>query len=502
MSAPNSAVPSVAEAPRFDFPSWLPPMLVKELRQGLRQRGFVGGMIAAQAVLAIMFVWAFAIEVDQSTSWSLINGVFWGTVFVALLLVAPLRALGALHTEIDSRTMDLLLLTRLDSWRIVWSKWISLVTQSLLLTVSVLPYALVRYFFGSVEVVTDMYLIVVLVVFSAILTAAALCASGANRVLRFLLILGLTITFLGGLGGFLGGVMMGGGVFGMAPNPGSLTGWVLAAVWGWVAACAIGFWLMLAVRWFAPMAENHAIGPRLLPVALALPLPIVAWLGTGNDLAEYLVFWGLACGFIALIELADTRKVMAIHLRGGLSGPVWRLAGALLLPGWPSAALWSAMVLVVAVLVALVANLFLGRSSDAGIVILAVPLVWAGLVAPALLVAGLRSVVRVTSVLYFIIHGLCAALVGLAVSDAFAEKVPGVSRAVEFLAQAVPPMSFWHACRDWDAFVLEQSGWLVSFMGVAVTAALVWRMGRTYWANVQRMRGAPLPSATRTETAP
>ena len=51
-TAPAAAAP-VAPAASIvarDFPGWLPPMLVKELRQGLRTRGFVSTLVGFQAV--------------------------------------------------------------------------------------------------------------------------------------------------------------------------------------------------------------------------------------------------------------------------------------------------------------------------------------------------------------------------------------------------------------------------------------------------------------------
>ncbi len=502
MSNVTSAAASVASpveaSPRFDFPGWLPPMLVKELRQGLRQRGFVGGLIAAQAVLAIMFIWGFVVEVDAGGSRGMIDGVFWSTVFATLLLVAPLRALGALHAEIDARTMDLLLLTRLDSWRIVWGKWVSLVTQSLLLIVSIFPYAVVRYFFGAVDVVQDFVVIGIMLVLSAVFTAAGLWASGMNRVLRMFLVIGVIFMSFGTFGNMLAFGRMSGHAFGFTGRSSSPMEWVFAVVWVWVAACAVAYCLMLAVRWFAPAAENHAIGPRLLPLALAMPLPIVAWVGTGNELQEYAAVWLAACAFIALIEMAGAREVMAIHLRGRLGRPGWRrVGGALLLPGWQSAALWAAVVLVLSVTVMVVADWFSAGDSKAGLLILLAALAWAGLVVPALVVSSLRSLGRVTGLMYFIAHALFGALAGMAGSTALSKKAPAFIHALEWVSQAVPPMSFWQAISNWNKLGTPQFGWSGPVAGVVLTVALVWWMARPYWTGVRQMREAANRSGTR-----
>ena len=50
-----SATPGVGNAILTrDFPRWLPPMLVKELRQGLRMRGFVATLVGFQVLMLVL----------------------------------------------------------------------------------------------------------------------------------------------------------------------------------------------------------------------------------------------------------------------------------------------------------------------------------------------------------------------------------------------------------------------------------------------------------------
>ena len=100
----------------------------------------VDAAIAAQMVLLIVFITGFATDTGNGSARGMIDGVFWCTMFGTLLLNAPLRAVGGLSAELDARTMDLLLLTRLDAWRIVWGKWVSLMAQTLLLLVALLVF--------------------------------------------------------------------------------------------------------------------------------------------------------------------------------------------------------------------------------------------------------------------------------------------------------------------------------------------------------------------------
>jgi hypothetical protein len=107
-----ATVPSIA---RRDFPGWLSPMLVKELRQGLQTRGFVGTLVVFQIVMALAML---TVAFPTSPSVDLASGLFWTVLGVQLLLVTPSRAVGGLQEEVGARTLDLLLLTQLDAARI------------------------------------------------------------------------------------------------------------------------------------------------------------------------------------------------------------------------------------------------------------------------------------------------------------------------------------------------------------------------------------------------
>lgn len=474
-----------AGAAGVDFPGWMPPMLVKELRQGLRQRGFVGGLIAAQAVLAIMFLWGFVSDIGDGSSRGMIDGVFWSTVFATLLLLAPLRALGALNAEIDARTMDLLLLTRLDSWRIVWGKWVSLMTQSLLLVVSLLPYAVVRYFFGSVDIVNDLAAMLGMLVTGAVLTAFGLWASGMNRIVRMLMVIGAIMTSLSMMGSFAARSMFRGSGMMTTASGGPLDFWMIVLVCGWLAVCVIGYFLMMAVRWFAPAAENHATGPRLMPLALALPIPFMAWAAWPSlEVAAALVaMWLVTCGVIAAIEMASARELMAIHLRGRAG----RFTGALLLPGWPSAARWTAVLLALVAGVWAVVDLVSAEDLKTGRVAWLAALAWAGLVFPALVVSMLRSMSRVSGAMYFIVHALFGVLALLAGSTALSAKAPAFTKALDWLSHAAPTTSFWHAIHELKEPVTTAVA-VGQGLGVAATILLMWLLGKTYWMNVRLMR--------------
>ena len=487
--ATSSAPVAVAPPPRLDFPGWMPPMLVKELRQGLRQRGFVGGLIAAQAVLLIMFSTGFATDVGNgSSSRGMIDGIFWSTMFGTLLLLAPLRALTALSAELDGRTMDLLLLTRLDSWRIVWGKWVSLMAQSLLLAVALLPYAVVRYFFGSVDILQDLSIIASLLAACAVLTAAGLWASGMNRVVKLLLVIGAILASFSIFGGFFARRMFMGSSF-VSHGSGPLPVWIGVACLAWITAVVTGYFLMMAVRWFAPMAENHAIGPRLIPIALAAPFLPLALVSGGRDMVDLVFPWLAVCGIIAAIELASGREVLAIHLRGRLGrAGGWRVLGSALLPGWPSAAAWLAFLLAAICAVWGIIDWQMAADLKTAEVLWLAVLAWTGLVFPAVVVGLVPSAGRVAGVLYFLLHVLLGIFGMMAGSDALSHKAPAIMRVLDWISHAVPTTSFWHAInelnRPSDLLAVE----LGQALGVTLTLGLMIFTARGYWARVRMFR--------------
>lgn len=482
---PRDATPP----PRFDFPAWMPAMLVKELRQGLRQRGFVGGMITAQAVLVVMFISGFVEDFGGGSARGMIDGIFWSTMFATLIAFGPLRALGGLSSELDARTMDLLLLTRLNAWRIVWGKWVSLMTQTLLLLVTLLPYAVVRYFFGSVDLVGDFEIIVTMLGAGAVFTAAGLWISGLHRALRLLAVIGgviLSVSMLGQIMSrhFMG---MGGGIVSSSAGPVPL--WLTWAIWLWCGALVLAYCLMMAVRWFAPQAENHAIAPRLLPLALLLPAPVLALAGYYDVAGGYVGAWLVVLAVVAAIELAGTREVMTVHLRGWPGRPGWRrVVGAGFLPGWPSASLWLAAMILLGVLLWGAASLI----SPHDLKFEAAPwlgaLAWAGLVFPILLVALLPSIGRAAGILYFSLQGLLGIFAAMAGSDGLGRMAPTAMRVLDWISHAAPTTSFWHALVELNKPSSLPAVELAQALGLIFTLAFMFWLSRSYWMNVRLMR--------------
>ncbi len=152
------------------FSDRLSPMLVKELRQGLKGMSFLILFIAIQAILGVfIFGSAFSDSYDN-TGGSISRTVFF-CLSMATLIVQPLRGVSSVATEIKDDTIDLMVLTKLSAWRIVFGKWISLVSQSALIIAAVSPYLILRYFFGGMQLFPEIMVLVTIFLLSASLTA-------------------------------------------------------------------------------------------------------------------------------------------------------------------------------------------------------------------------------------------------------------------------------------------------------------------------------------------
>jgi hypothetical protein len=186
-----------------DFPDWVAPVVVKELRQGMRARLFVVPFVAVHlvAVTAVLVEFALFAQIAAAAgggggpapSLAFARGLLWMVAWVVLVIVLPLRGLTSLREEIDGSNFELLAAARQSRWRVVTGKWFVLCAQSWLLFVSLAPYFLVRYFAGSLEVTESLAAAALLLGTNAAANALAIGASGySGYAARFAVWLGGT----------------------------------------------------------------------------------------------------------------------------------------------------------------------------------------------------------------------------------------------------------------------------------------------------------------------
>ena len=142
-----------------DFGDRLSPFLVKELRQGLRSRLFVAALLWMQVLMVVFTSLSAGLHSDEfGFNWDF---YYWTGLLGLLHLIIPFRDL--LSGDVDRRTesWDLIIITGISSERLMLSKWAGSCALIAICWVSMLPYQLVRYFAGGVEVVNEVVLLLV-----------------------------------------------------------------------------------------------------------------------------------------------------------------------------------------------------------------------------------------------------------------------------------------------------------------------------------------------------
>ncbi len=326
MSTASTSAPPVL--PANDFPDWLSPIVVKELRQGLKSKAFVAIATVLQGGMAFIFVLAALSGMRPGGgAVDTLSGFFWFMLWLPLIFFMPGRALQSVVEETKVQTLELVQMTRLRSLRIVFGKWLALSVQSLLLVLAILPYFVLRYFFGGVNLAGDLVTLASLLALSLVLTAAGLAASTLKPGLRIVLVI-VSVLFLISAAQMIAfmSAFGRGGPFGGWSWPGDLWMSVLTALI--LLAAYVCFFLLQAAGHLSTQVESYSPQKRLLTLGAALVM-LGAWLlhnATGIDfrmlgLLTPLVLWSVA---EALVEVNDP------HWSAGRRGwlRVW------LRPGW------------------------------------------------------------------------------------------------------------------------------------------------------------------------
>lgn len=350
MAAPESSAPAPPALPPAplervnDFPDALSPMLVKELRQGLRTNTFLVLFLLIQGVLALVILTAspIAASVESSAGRTgvLISRIVFCFYSLGILVVQPLRGISSIAIEVRQNTVDLMVLTRLSAWRIVYGKWSSLMSQSALILVAILPYLILRYFFGGMQLFGELALLLYLFAISGALCALTIgiSAVGSTLIRGLLVVSGSCTLVILILASLVPGLPEYIDLLSFSDRDSSLAALGVLAL----AIYAGYFFLELGATAIAPAAENRSTRKRLIGLAVLLPS---YWLMQSFDPWFAL---GAALGIAGLlsIDLFSERAefpavVCGPFLRFGILG---RLAGRFLYPGWATGALFFLLI--------------------------------------------------------------------------------------------------------------------------------------------------------------
>jgi len=310
-----------------DFSDRLSPMLVKELRQGLRTNLFTTAFILLQGFMVLtVFIGASSESAAGAAS-----GFFWTCLVVTLLIAMPIRGINALSAERQNNTLNLIQLTSLSAWRITFGKWAALVSQSTLLVISILPYLLMRYFFGGVDLVQEFLILFGTFFASALLTALAVGFSAAPSLLRGFVIMATGFFFLSGLVTYAFSHTYGGSSF--------FSGGVTSSAFWWASTCLIlgGLYLIYFLLDFgashiASQAENHATRKRLISLAFALLIVLLTFAGADDTMTLFLA--AMAITLACTDAITERPSTLPSVLAPFSSNRIFSPTKYLLSPGW------------------------------------------------------------------------------------------------------------------------------------------------------------------------
>ncbi len=163
-----------------DSSDLLSPLLVKELRQELRTRSFANFFLWPQLLLA------FSVSMDllsrrYSPSNRMASGLIWGALAVFLYIYLPRRAFISFQKEEKANSMELLTLTNLSAWRIMFGKWIALSSQAVLFLVAMLPYFFLDYLTTGSDLIGSLQFALITVIVAMTLLALGISASASSK---------------------------------------------------------------------------------------------------------------------------------------------------------------------------------------------------------------------------------------------------------------------------------------------------------------------------------
>ncbi len=451
-----------------DFPDRLSPMLVKELRQGLRTRSFIAVFLALQAILAVILLAAGAGATSDNAGDTISNIIF---VFfsIAVIIIQPMRGIAALSSEVKGNTIDMMVLTRLSAWRIVAGKWSAIVSQSALILVTIVPYLILRYFFGGMNLFGEIMFLALIFLSSATLTAVTVGLSASSSViLRSVLpMIALPFGAYSMLMMFMFSGMRGGGG-GIAEIVSLSTTESQIGVSLYIATCAYAgfFFLSIGTSLIAPYAENHSTLRRLISFVVTCIAAVIGStdLVTDADVLPLLFTMILAPVFaISLTEFAPlVSPTYSRFTKFGLPG---KLAGFFLFPGWPSGVFFCALLSLISAIPFVLNDHSYGDDHYMyGLICLA------SLLFPAVVVNLLRTqgAQRVSNYVLFLIASgvITAVLAGIAESMS--------SKGFLWLFLWIPPVLFAleEMSRSGDAVLIASVAITLILFGILIVMAL------------------------------
>jgi len=308
------------------------PIVVKEVRQGLRTRVF--WIFFSLMLVACLFISLFAFAASDGIADRAGQATFIA-YFVCLgfvqFFVIPYSAYRSMAREAEDETWVLLTLTGIGPRRILAGKLASSVLQGSLYASAATPFLLFSYFLNGIDLPTIIVGVCVSVAYQVFLVSVAvsLATLAESRIVRALLHFVLLGVLLQGLGFGIGGAVAIGEFAQKISSTAAFWLTALSVLFGMISTGLLLF-EAAAARLSLP-TEDYARGPRLMYVAQFLgALALFVWGWSVANQAEVLtaasVTLSIYSALVGLFVASDRDGMAKVH---------WATGGrfALLKPG-------------------------------------------------------------------------------------------------------------------------------------------------------------------------
>ncbi len=282
-----------------DLPEKFHPMAAKELRQSLRRGSFVYPFLGIQvlALCAVIAEFQIGANFPNSESAGMLNlamfptaGPFWAVVMVICMLLMPLSGIMLMGQELEEGNHELLLLTKLDRWKIVLGKFITLWGLCALTFISLLPYVVVRYLLGGVEWWHELACGLTVLGGAAMLSAGAIGASAFKTLAaRFGVLILFILSMLFGAGGALLGAGMSSGGCGV--------------IYHFTAFSAVVCYVAVGIALARSRLRLAVMAYEVQPYGMMIGLMIFSPFAIGMVVA-FTLGWGGALGLLGMALVA------------------------------------------------------------------------------------------------------------------------------------------------------------------------------------------------------
>ncbi|MEM9080911.1 MAG: hypothetical protein AAGC74_09500 [Verrucomicrobiota bacterium] len=287
-----------------DLPERLGPMMTKELRQGLRRGIFLGPFLGIQvlAIVAMVVEFRMVDELEQTTSFAgvlnfllffpggMFSGPFWLVVGIVCVFLMPLGGLVLMGQELEEGNHELLLMTPLSRWKVVQGKFFALWGICLLTFSSLLPYVMVRYFIGGIDVGRNIALVFTVILGSGMLAAGAIGASSYRNIAARIVVL---VLFLGSMAASMGAAM--GGAAAREEEAGVF--FTLNALGCFFCYTVLG--LAMARSQIRLVVHHYEVKPSWMIIGLLFFTPFVVGMATAMTLAWAGFLGSVGMGLVA-----------------------------------------------------------------------------------------------------------------------------------------------------------------------------------------------------------